>query len=175
MSVKAPRSLTHAKHLAEPHTWLERIRHGLSLLGARCGVLLVQLPPDMLRDDSRLGTFLKLIPEQIPTTFEFRHPSWHVDPIFTLLEQHGAAYCIMSGANLPCILRATAPFVYIRLHGPAAESLYSGSYPDTNLGWWADRLNEWRAQEHTCWVYFNNDIAGHAVRNATRLTELMQA
>ena len=24
----------------------------------------------------------------------------------------------MSGANLPCILRATAPFVYVRLHGP---------------------------------------------------------
>ena len=34
------------------------------------------------------------------------------------LERSGAAYCIMSGSRLPCILRATAPFVYVRLHGP---------------------------------------------------------
>jgi hypothetical protein len=27
----------------------------------------------------------------------------------------------MSGANLPCVLRATAPFVYVRMHGPARE------------------------------------------------------
>ena len=34
-----------------------------------------------------------------------------------MLEHHQAAYCVMSGARLPCVLRATAPFAYVRMHG----------------------------------------------------------
>ena len=75
---------------------------------------------------------------------EFRHPSWDHPEVYALLERHGAAYCVMSGAGLPCILRATAPFVYVRLHGPDHEHLYAGSYSDEELRWWADRIGEWR-------------------------------
>lgn len=39
---------------------------------------------------------------------ELRHPSWLHDDGFGLLERHSAAYCVMSGAYLPCMLRATA-------------------------------------------------------------------
>jgi uncharacterized protein YecE (DUF72 family) len=66
---------------------------------------------------------------------EFRHSSWHQEPVFHLLEQHGAAYCVMSGAQLPCILRATVPFVYVRLHGPDPQQMYAGSYSDDQLHW----------------------------------------
>jgi len=38
---------------------------------------------------------------------EFRHRSWHCEDIFALLQAHRAAYCVVSGANLPCTLRAT--------------------------------------------------------------------
>lgn len=48
----------------------------------------------------------------------------------------------MSGAHLPCVLRATAPFVYVRLHGPDRDHLYAGSYSGANLGWWTE-LREW--------------------------------
>ena len=74
---------------------------------------------------------------------EFRHPSWHPD-IFDILHP-SAAYCVMSGANLPCILRATAPFVYIRLHGPDNSFRYSGSFSDADLRGWAARIDEWDA------------------------------
>ena len=46
------------------------------------------------------------------------------------LERMGVAYCVMSGAQLPCLLRATAPFVYVRLHGPDEHHLYGGSYSE---------------------------------------------
>ena len=36
--------------------------------------------------------------------------------------------------------RATAPFVYVRLHGPSHDWLYAGSYADDDLAWWADRM-----------------------------------
>jgi len=29
-----------------------------------------------------------------------------------------------SGTNLPCVLRATADFVYVRMHGPDHHHLY---------------------------------------------------
>ena len=86
-----------------------------------------------------------------------------------LLERHGAAYCVMSGANLPCVLRATAPFVYVRLHGPDHEHLYGGSYSDDDLRWWADRIREWSASGQDVYAYFNNDGGGNAVRNAETL------
>jgi uncharacterized protein YecE (DUF72 family) len=78
----------------------------------------------------------------------------------------------MSGARLPCVLRATAPFVYVRMHGPDPDHLYAGSYSDADLAWWAARVGEWAGSGRDVFVYFNNDGHGHAVRNAERLREL---
>jgi uncharacterized protein YecE (DUF72 family) len=79
----------------------------------------------------------------------------------------------MSGANLPCILRATAPFVYVRLHGPDHEYLYGGSYSEEDLRWWAERIREWKGQGRDVFAYFNNDGGGNAVRNADTLRWLL--
>jgi uncharacterized protein YecE (DUF72 family) len=106
---------------------------------------------------------------------EFRHPSWHQETTFERLAAHGAAYCVMSGANLPCILRATAGFVYVRLHGPDHHHSYAGSYSDDELRWWSDRIGEWQAMGRDVFVYFNNDGGGNAVRNARMLTEMTRA
>jgi uncharacterized protein YecE (DUF72 family) len=104
---------------------------------------------------------------------ELRHPSWHDDAVYALLERHGAAYVVMSGANLPCVIRATAPFVYVRLHGPDHDHLYGGSYSDDDLRWWADRVREWHDGGRDVLVYLNNDGGGNAVRNARTLRGLL--
>jgi len=173
LSVKAPRGLTHGKKLYSPEVWAERIIQCWHELRDRRAVLLVQLPPSMERDDARLSYFLGRLPDWMRVTVEFRHDSWHSDDVFRLLENHGAAYCITSGAHLPCILRTTAPFVYVRMHGPDHEHLYGGSYSDTDLGWWADRIREWRDAGREVFVYFNNDGGGNAVRNALTLRGML--
>ena len=175
MSVKAPRGLTHGKQLYAPEQWLERIAAGWHELGDKRAVLLVQLGPAQPRDDERLAYFLGRVPSWIPVAVELRHPSWHHDDVFALLERHGAANCVMSGARLPCVLRATAPFVYLRMHGPDGNHLYAGSYPADSLRWWADRINEWQAQDRDVYVYFNNDGDGNAVRDADTLRALTAA
>ena len=175
MSVKAPRGLTHARRLREPETWIARISEGWHELGPRRGVLLVQLPPDMVRDDLRLDYFLARMPEWVRVAVEFRHPSWNEEDVFRILEQHRAAYCVMSGAGLPCILRATTDFVYVRLHGPDHDHLYAGSYSDQDLGWWSDRVREWAGDGRDVYAYFNNDGAGNAVRNAITLRRMANA
>ena len=73
----------------------------------RRGVLLVQLPPDQERDDDRLDYFLRGLPDWMQVAIELRHPSWIADPVFDLLGRHRATYVVMSGARLPCVLRAT--------------------------------------------------------------------
>jgi uncharacterized protein YecE (DUF72 family) len=122
-----------------------------------------------VRDDVRLEFLLARLPRWMRAAVEFRHPSWHSDEVFSLLERYGVAYCVMSGARLPCIMRATAPFVYVRMHGPDDHHLYAGSYSDADLRWWSDRIREWEAGGRDVFVYFNNDGEGHAVRNGETL------
>ena len=126
MSVKAPRGLTHAKQLYAPEVWVERIARCWHELRDRRGVLLVQLPPAMTRDDARLDYFLGCLPTWLDVAVELRHDSWHCEPVFDLLARHHAAYVVLSGARLPCVLRATAQTVYVRLHGPDHDHLYGG-------------------------------------------------
>lgn len=173
LTAKASRGLTHAGRLKSPERWLERIENGLSALGDKRGVLLVQLPPDFEYDHAQLAYFLGALPTQ-RAAIEFRHPSWNREDVFALLERHGVAYCVMSGAGLPCLLRATAPFVYVRLHGPNTDYLYAGSYSDDDLRWWADRMREWAAQGRDVYAYFNNDGEGNAVRNAETLKGMLR-
>jgi uncharacterized protein YecE (DUF72 family) len=173
LSVKAPRGLTHAKRLYAPEVWVDRLVTCWHELGNKRAVLLVQLHPGHERDDARLDFFLGRLPDWMRVAVEFRHPSWHDDAVYALLERHGAAYTVMSGARLPCVLRATAPYVYVRLHGPDHDHLYGGSYSDDDLRWWTDRISEWAAQGRDVFAYFNNDGEGNAVRNADRLRELL--
>lgn len=135
MSVKAPRGLTHAKRLYDPEAWAGRITGAFHELDGRRECLLVQLRPDQQRDDARLDHFLGSLPAWLRVAVELRHPSWVDEEVFALLERHGAAWCVVSGAHIPCVLRATAPFVYVRLHGPDHEHLYAGSYSDDDLRW----------------------------------------
>jgi uncharacterized protein YecE (DUF72 family) len=175
LSVKAPRGLTHGRKLFEPESWIDRISAGWHALGDKRAVLLVQLAPSHARDDARLDYFLGLLPPWIRVAVEFRHPSWHCAEVFALLAEHAAAYCVLSGADLPCVLRATTDFVYVRMHGPDHHHLYAGSYSDADLSWWADRLRDWSGAGQDVFVYFNNDGDANAVRNARTLRCLVSA
>lgn len=173
MAVKAPRGLTHARRLSAPERWAEIIDRGMRLLGDRAGALLLQLPPTLERDDARLDHALACIPSWIQVAVEVRHASWLDEAVFAVLERHRAAYVVMSGARLPCVLRATCDTVYVRWHGPSHDHLYAGSYTEDDLRWWSDRLREWESTGLAVRGYFNNDEHGYAVANALRLNQLL--
>jgi uncharacterized protein YecE (DUF72 family) len=168
LSVKAHRGLTHFRRLKSPEPWVGRVELAWEALGDRPKVLLVQLHPEQQRDDARLDYFLTCL-GSTRVAVELRHPSWDHPAVYALLERHGAAYVVMSGAGLPCVLRATANTVYVRMHGPDAHSLYAGSYSGDDLQWWAERIAEWAEQGRDVLVYFNNDGYGYAVQNAREL------
>jgi uncharacterized protein YecE (DUF72 family) len=173
MSVKAHRGLTHFRRLASPEPWIERFERCWNLLGDRHGVLLVQLHPEMPRDDARLDAFLRSVPASIRVAVELRHPTWDDPAVYALLESRRAAYVVMSGAGLPCVPRATTDLVYVRMHGPDPDAMYAGSYPDRELRRWAGQIADWDGDGRDVWLYFNNDLGGHAVRNALTLRGLL--
>ena len=49
---------------------------------------------------------------------------------------------------------------------------YAGSYTDQQLSTDANAIIKYLASGRSVYVYFNNDVKGHAVRNAKRLKEL---
>jgi uncharacterized protein YecE (DUF72 family) len=59
------------------------------------------------------------------------------------------------------------------MHGPDPATMYTGSYSDDELRSWAARIAEWDSEGRDVWLYFNNDLYGHAVRNAKFLQSLL--
>lgn len=167
-AVKASRFLTHMKKLKDPEEPVERLFSRAFELRSKLGPVLYQLPKQMPKNVERLAAFLELLPPRVKHTIEFREPSWYDDDVLRLLRRHNVALCMhdMPGSAPARVL--TARFTYVRFHG--ATGRYNGSYPKEMLEDWA----EWLVSSNvSAFVYFNNDIGGHAPRDARRLIQLL--
>lgn len=60
---------------------------------------------------------------------------------------------------------------YVRLHGPGNE--YQGDYSESTLRTWAERIANWRRHLKRIFVYFDNDQAGFAAKNALALKQMV--
>ncbi len=170
-AVKGSRFLTHMKKLKDSGTGLDRFFSRASGLHDKLGPILWQLPPGWEANPDRLAAFLAALPKHRRYAFEFRDDSWYVPEVYDLLERHGAALCLFHMAGFQTPLQLTAPFVYLRLHGPAGP--YQGSYSDDQLAVWADRTADWSPKVQAVYAYFNNDTRGYAVANARTLKRLV--
>ena len=54
-----------------------------------------------------------------------------------------------------------------------AQPRYAGRYNLTHPNTWAKRIREFLQSGSDAFVYFNNDTAGYAVRNAQELQRLL--
>jgi uncharacterized protein YecE (DUF72 family) len=169
-AVKASRYLTHMKKLRDPDAALANFLPRIEVLGSRLGPILFQLPPHWRANPERLELFLRALPARHRYAFEFRDPSWHTDAIYALLERHRAAFCIFDLAGFQSDTVVTTDLVYVRLHGP--QGRYGGSYSRAALRTWARRIERW-SRTAAVHFYFDNDIAGHAPRNALTLKSLL--
>jgi uncharacterized protein YecE (DUF72 family) len=169
--VKASRFITHMKKLKDPQQSFSTFMQNVVALEEKLGPILFQLPPRWHCDPARLRQFLEALPAGLLYTFEFRDHSWYNEEVYALLRQHQAAFCIYDLEQHQSPVVVTAGFVYIRLHGP--EGRYNGSYSDQALASWADVARRWQQEGRTVYIYFDNDIGGHAVVDAQRLQNLV--
>jgi uncharacterized protein YecE (DUF72 family) len=178
-SVKASRFLTHIKRLRDPEEPLERLLSHARPLGPTLGPILYQLPPRWFPDPDRLRAFLEALPERVAPTsryrlrhvMEFREPRGYEPWVLDLLDEHNVALCVhdMTGSESP--LLTIGPVVYLRLHGYGKK--YGGSYPDELLAEWGEWIGDAISDGRECFVYFNNDMNGYAVHDATRLQAIV--
>ena len=171
-AIKANRYITHVKKLHDASEPVERFFDVVDLFGSTLGPILYQLPPSLHKDLDRLGAFIELLPKRRTAIFEFRHKSWYDDEVFDLLTNRGVGFCVhdMSGIESP--RTTTSDIVYVRFHGTSGR--YSGGYTDTMLQDWADWLKSQTSHLRAVYAYFNNDVQGHAIRNAETLKNLME-
>ena len=168
---KGSRYLTHMKRLTDVGEGLERFFSVILRLKPKLGPVLWQLPPHMKKPDpERLDRFLAALPQGLPYVLEFRDTAWYHEEVLEVLDRWGAAVCEHDLVPDPPP-RLTGGFRYIRFHGKGAR--YLGRYGREALWPVACDLDRWRRKGRTAWVYFNNDLKGHALLDAFDLAELL--
>lgn len=170
---KVSRFITHIKRLQDAAGPLSNFTARVEPVGQEhLGVYLYQVPPGMRLDLARLEAFLAVLPHGRHHVIEFRHSSWFAQEAIALLRRYGVGFCVHDMRGIECPLIATGPVAYFRFHGPT-EQAYAGNYSDAQLGEWAKRIRSVSEGVETTYAYFNNDIGGHAVRNALTLREML--
>jgi uncharacterized protein YecE (DUF72 family) len=168
-AVKGSRYITHLKRLAVEPKSIDLVVDAAHGLGDKLGPILFQLQANFHLDLQRLERFVAMLPAEVRFTLEFRHDSWLVPAVFDVLRAHRIALCIPDHPKMPKAFEITSDFTYIRMHLPP-QGL---GYGERALRPWAERLLEWRRQNLDAFVYFNNDMEGHAIKDAQTLISLV--
>lgn len=172
---KMSRYLTHMKKLKDPEEPLERFFSVFEYMKKKIGPVLIQLP-EMLRFNYDVAEhFYRLLRFQYKAyqfVLEVRHDTWLQEDSLTLMTKYNIGLVISQSGNVfPYSEMITAKNIYVRFHGPA--ELYASAYSDEELQSFAQKFRSWVNEGHEVWAYFNNDIHGHAVRDAQRLIQLL--
>ncbi|MBA3232061.1 MAG: DUF72 domain-containing protein [Acidobacteria bacterium] len=161
------------KKLKDPEEPLDRLFSRMRPLRRHLGPVRYQLPPRWKLDLQRLEQFLQALPSGARHVVECREPSWYAPEALALLEPRGVALCLHDMQGTATGRQRVGPLVYVRVHGSSGR--YNGSYADDQLPDWADWLHAQRGSGCDVYACFNNDIGGHAPRNAVTVRRYMEA
>jgi uncharacterized protein YecE (DUF72 family) len=169
-TLKANRSITHRKKIDAVLEETRLFIHLIKPLKEKLGVILFQLPPYLKLDIRLLDAFISQLPKGYRYAIEFRDESWMDDVVFELMALHGIGLCINDYEQRQTPWIATAPFVYIRMHGP--QGRYSGKYDMQTITALCGTINGFADEGREVFCYFNNDMEGFAWQNAQELIAL---
>lgn len=170
-TVKASRYITHVKKLSDPSRGIRNFYHNLDGMGDRCACVLFQLPPRFHSNPARLADFLRQVPKRHRIAMEFRDETWMSPEIDGILSEHGAALCAADSPFYPAPDHKTAGFDFFRMHGGRQRE--APGYSSGELRSLARKIEGRLSEGRDVFVYFNNDYAGHAVKDATRLKAML--
>jgi uncharacterized protein YecE (DUF72 family) len=175
-SVKLPKAITHVARLEGTDESVAAFLDETSVLEAKLGCFLVQLPPKLLYDATVAGAFFRDLQARsaVWIACEPRHPSWFTPEADTLLRDLGIARV---AADPPRVPTGSEPggsrgLSYFRLHG--SPKMYYSAYSDEFIRRLADRLRQEAAAGPAVWCIFDNTTLGAATRNALDLTTALQ-
>jgi uncharacterized protein YecE (DUF72 family) len=170
-AVKAPKEITHARHLTGAEEALDAFLSQVGGLGEKLGPLLFQLPPRLAFEPERARSFFASLRARFDggVVCEPRHASWFTTPAADLL----AAFRVARAAADPAITEAAAVpggwlgLAYFRLHG--SPRMYYSAYEPDQLDRFARQLVQAAQDRRTVWCILDNTAAGEATANALAL------
>lgn len=180
-SFKGSRIITHLKKFSLDRPILKSFFSRLDPFAEKppSHLILFQTPSFFRLNKEKLTKFLADLPSTFLYGFEFRHQSWFVPGVYSILKKHQAALVLSdspqkkNGSRLwPRADVDTAGFFYIRLHG--SRKLYRSSYSEKELKDYAKLIKEKLKKGMVVFCYFNNDAQGYGVDNANKLKHLIE-
>lgn len=172
-AVKGSRFITHIKRLVDVKESVDYFFSRANLLKEKLGVVLWQLPPSLKPEEKTLTNFLKLLRKYKNTrhAFEVRNEDWLDKKFVKIIKEEGHTICASDYHYFETPFLSGLNFYYIRRHGPKRSGLYSGCYTKDEIRKDADIIK--KLKRKLVFVYFNNDVSGHALRNAKELKEML--
>jgi uncharacterized protein YecE (DUF72 family) len=197
--LKASQEITHRLRLRECDEEFSPMVDAYSPLGSQLACIRFQLPPSLHVDEDLLAEFLATAVDSLERApihprlaIEFRHSSWYQRSVLTRLADLGCAAVIhdMRGAGGWHVeegklragsssmtpdefLEKFAAFLYLRFHGTTAK--YAGEYGRDRLTPWARLARSALARGLTVHAYFNNTMAGDAIRDARTFESMLNS
>ncbi|MHC5066430.1 MAG: DUF72 domain-containing protein [Planctomycetota bacterium] len=205
LSAKFPRSIVHAgdgprpdaKKVLNPEYCagdLERFLESMSLLGEKCGPLVLQFPyfnrtaftaPEPFFD--LLADFLAGLPKGMRYAVEVRNKTWIKPELLDMLREHEVALVLVDLLYMPHpadlqkeLDLLTTDFTYCRLIGDRkAVDKLTKSFDKVvldqgaRLDRWAELLEKYLARIPQVFAYANNHYAGHGPASIRELAEKM--
>jgi uncharacterized protein YecE (DUF72 family) len=151
-TLKAPRRITHDAKLVNCQPLTDAFCSTAGTLGDQLACLLFQLPPTLKKDLARFDAFLDTLPPKAPAAFEFRHPSWFDDEVFSRLKDRGRVLCVADSEKLETPLEVTGELGYFRLRDEG--------YQPSDIEEWARRIDALRTRCKDVYVYFKHEEKG---------------
>lgn len=170
-SVKIPKAITHAARLDVTRDVIAAFIGEVSVLEAKLGLLLVQLPPSLVFDATIAKRFFKNLKAvtAVSIACEPRHESWFASDADAFLRDLQVARVAADPARAPSAgdPGGSRHLSYFRLHG--SPKVYYSSYSKEFLDRLADRLRCESVYAETVWCIFDNTTLGAATANALDL------
>lgn len=168
-TLKAPRRFSHLRRLQDAPGILGPFLENAAALGPKFGMLLLQIPPNFGFQPERLDSALNYLSAQsiaprLRIALEIRDASWYNRECVSLLKQYQAALVLADYPGFTNEGPLTSRHVYIRKHGPG--TLYASDYSTLMLHIEEERIVNLLKKNRDVSIYFNNDAAGFAVKDA---------
>ena len=164
-AVKANQRITHILRLKNAEEATELFFRMIDPLrtSRRLGPVLFQLPPQMKCDVGLLAGYLALLPAGMRYAFEFRHPSWLTEEVYSLLRERNISLCVAESEKLEVPEVVTADFVYYRLRKP--------EYTEADVDAIAARSRELLGAGRDLYLMFKHEETPAGAQNAELLLQ----
>ena len=177
-SAKIPGQITHDKELEVKKGLEDDLNHFFALMdplseAGKLGCFLIQLPPRLRFEPSKVEEFYALLPDKYKFAVEFRNKTWLNDRSIELLRKYSITYTIIDEPLLPPDIYITADFTYFRWHGHGKDPWYNYLYTESELKEWIPKIREVQESVGEVYGYFNNHYHGYAPENCLEILEML--